>query len=204
MGHSLSYQALPEDSRLFARLRTDRKTGTLFARLFNCGGGPYTWAELDDLDDILDGVAEDDSVFASREEVDRAMADLLADLEDARSAHPGLEDRRAYLEKTEEYIEKRLTRHLAQRGRKEAAALVQAFLFGAATLTPPGVRGPLGGGLSVIPSAMVRKAASVLGEMTAESLCAEEDEEDWLEDFQSWREMYLAAAAHREAVIVGH
>jgi hypothetical protein len=203
MGHSLSFQALPEGSRLCARLQGDQKLGTLFAQLFNCGGGPYTWASLDDLGDILDGIAEQETVFASREDVDQATAELLADLEEAQALHPGLEARRAFLEKTQWDIEERLARELDRRSRSDAGEFVQALLFGAAPLTPPGVRGPLGDGLRVVRPATVAEAARALGEVTPESLFDEEGE-DWLcEDFRSWRGLYLAAAAHGEAVVVG-
>ncbi len=120
MGHSLSFQALPEESRLFARLQNDAKVGTLVAQLFNCGGGPYTWASLEDLDEALEGITEDmPQLFPSRAEAGRAMADLVAGLEEARAAHPGLEYRRAFLEKTQWDIQDRLTRELARRGRAD-------------------------------------------------------------------------------------
>jgi hypothetical protein len=203
MGHSVSYQSLPEESRLFARLQGDPKVGTLVAQLFNCGGGAYTWAGLDDLDGILDGVAEQGAPFASREEVDRTMAILTTDLEQARTLHPGLENRRAYLEKTQWDIEERLVAELERMGRAGAGEFVEALLFGAALLTPPEVQGPLGRGLGVVRSPEVAEAARVLREIAPSSLF-DEDGEDWLyEDFRTWRELYLAAAAHGEAVVVG-
>jgi hypothetical protein len=39
MGHPLILQALPVESRIYARLVGDRQVGTLFAQLFNHGGG---------------------------------------------------------------------------------------------------------------------------------------------------------------------
>jgi hypothetical protein len=204
MGHSVSFQALPEESRLFTRLQHDPKVGTLVATLFNCGGGAYTWASLDDLDEILDGITEDvPELFPSRAEADRAMADLVADLEEARAAHPGLERRRTFLEASESDIEERLTRDLGRKGFPSPDQFVQAILFGAEMLTPPGVQGPLGAGLGVVRRAGVAEAARVLREVRPESLFRRE-EEDWLYcDFRAWRKMYLAAADQAEAVVVG-
>jgi hypothetical protein len=204
MGHSLSYQALPESSRLFAQLQNDPKVGTLVVQLFNCGGGAYTWASLDDLDAILEGVAEDNpQLFAARVDVDRVMANLVAALEEARAAHPGLEHRRAFLEKTQWDIEKRLTRKLKRRNRPGPHGLVQAILFGEELLTPPGVEGPLGDGLRVVRPARVAEAARVLREVAPGALFDKEREDSLYDDFQSWREMYLAAAEQGEAVLVG-
>src|SRR5262245_28332863 len=114
MGHPLILQALPPGSRLYARLARDEKVGFLFAQLFSCGGGPYTWSGLPDLDEILGDLAAGEP-FASRADVDRAMADLLAGLEEARAEHPGLEHRKVYLDKTQSDIEERLVAELRRR-----------------------------------------------------------------------------------------
>jgi hypothetical protein len=203
MGHSVSYQALPEASRVFVRLQNDPKFGTLVAQLFNHGGGAYTWAALEDLDEILQGISEDfPHLFASRAEVDRIMADLVWVLEEARTAHPGLEDRRSFLENTQWDIEERLIEKLRRRKRADPDELAQAILFGAELLTPVGVQGPLGYGLRVVRRAGVVEAAQVLREVSPGSLY--DDEEDWLfQDFKSWRKMYLAAADKGEVVVVG-
>jgi hypothetical protein len=202
MGHPLILQALSPGRRLFARLASDEKVGTLFAQLFNCGGGPYTWPGLPDLDEILSDFAGT-GPFASRADVDRAMADLLADLEEARAEHPGLESRRAYLDKTQWDIKERLAAELRRRGRGDADGLVEAMLFGAGRLTPPGVEGPMGDGLRVVPAADVQEAARVLGAVAPEALF-DPSREDWLcADYRAFRELYLAAAEWGEAVIVG-
>jgi hypothetical protein len=95
MGHSLSFQALPEKSRLFVGLKKDAKLGTLVAPLFHCGGGAFTWSSLEDLDEILEGVAAGaPELFGSRTEVEKVMEELVRRLEETRAAHPGIEDRR--------------------------------------------------------------------------------------------------------------
>jgi hypothetical protein len=204
MGHSLSFQALPEESRLFARLETEPKLATLATQFFNCGGGPYTWSSLEDLEEILEGVTEDmPALFASRAEVERVFAELVREFEEARAAHPGLEERRAFLEKTQWDISERLTRRLRAGRETDQDEFVQAVLFGAELLTPPGVRGPLGDGLRVVRRANVAEAARVLRAVAPGSLF-DKDDEDWLyADFQSWRDMYLAAAKNGEVVVVG-
>lgn len=204
MGHSLSFQALPEESRLFARLHREPKIGTLVAQLFNCGGGAYTWASLEDLDEILQGLTEDmPGLFTSRAEVDQTMADLIVELEEVRAEHPGLERRRAYLEKTQWDIEEQLTRKLDRGDLTEPDPLIQAILFGEQMLTPAGVRGPLGDGLRWVGRTSVALAAGMLRKIAPGSLF-DKEAEDWLyDDYRSWRRMYLAAADHREAVIVG-
>jgi hypothetical protein len=204
MGHSLSYQALPEESRLFARLRKDPQVGTLVAQLFNCGGGPYTWAALEDLDEALEWLTEHKPrLFASRAEADQAMTELVAELEEARATHAGIERRRAFLDKTQWDIEERLTQELGRRGQAAPDQFVQAILFGAELLTPAGVEGPPGDGLRVVRRAGVAEAARVLREVAPGSLFDQEEDDGLFDDYRSWREMYLAAAGQGEAVVVG-
>jgi hypothetical protein len=210
MGHSLIYQALPGGCRLFARLQTDVQVGTLFAQLFNHGGGPYSWAEiLDDLEEVLEGIAEDAAVFSSRAEVDRAMTDLLTALKEARAANPGLEMRPAYLEKSQWDIQERLGAVLQERGRgdpnrADPAPLVDALVFGAEELTPPGVAGSLGGPVCVVPPALVAEGARLLRCLDAEALFGADEENDGLvQDYRGWRAMILAAAECGEAIVVG-
>jgi hypothetical protein len=203
MGHPLILQALPEESRLYARLRDDRRVATLFAQLFNAGGGPYSWATLSDLDEHLDGIAKHVEAFASRADVDRAMADLLTGLEQARAAHPGLEGRRVFLDKTQWDIEERLNEELRRRGHSEMEPFVSAILFGAATLTPPGVEGPMGDGLRLVPPATVREAARILDPISPESLFDPETKDYLCEDYRDFRGLYLTAAEQGEAIVVG-
>jgi hypothetical protein len=202
MGHPLILQALPPGGRLYARLAGDPQVGTLFAQLFNHGGGLYSWAGLPDLDEILGYVAELE-VFASRAEVDRAMAAQLAALEETRAEHPGLEGRRVYLDKTQWDIEDRLARELRRRGRGDPDGFVQAILYGAGRLTPPDVEGPLGDGLRVVPAADVQEAARVLDAVPPKVLFELPKEDRLGEDYGNLRELYRAAAERNEAVIVG-
>ncbi len=202
MGHPLILQALPADSGVYALLGSDPGVGTVFARLFNAGGGPYSWAGMADLHGHLGDIAADGSVFASRSEADRALAELLAGLAEARAGHPGLEGRRAFLGKTQWDIKERLAWELHRRGRADADEFARAVVFGAGPLTPAGVTGPLGDGLRVVPPGMVREAARVLRDVPWEGLFDPEDEGAG-EDYRALRALYAAAADYGEAVVVG-
>ena len=77
MSVTLLYKAIPEQTALFQRLRSDRKISILFTKLFRYGGGPF---HVDDLEpeerqDILDGIAENEA-FRSRAEVDALLIRL--------------------------------------------------------------------------------------------------------------------------------
>jgi hypothetical protein len=131
------------------------------------------------------------------------MKDLVASLAEARAKHPGLEQRQLYLDKTQWDIEERLAGELRSRNRKDAGEFTRTVLFGAEPLTPPGVVGPTGDRLRVVPPGIVKEAAAVLLSIDPAKLF-ESASEDWLyEDFKDLQTLYSAAAEHGEAIVVG-
>src|SRR5205814_1408597 len=94
MGIPLILQAIPDPSHLLTRLRTDKQLGTLFADLYSMGGGPFTWAEMDDLDETLQDLVGR-GVFGSPDDAKKAFTDLIGEWDSARVSHPGLGERRA-------------------------------------------------------------------------------------------------------------
>jgi hypothetical protein len=185
-------------------LKTDRRIAGLFAQCFNCGGGPFAWGAIrHELKEVAAGIAERHPGFGTRAELEQSLDALLAALEEARAGYPGIERRGVYLDKTQWDIQERLTLELTNRGREGAAELVGQLVFGCAALTSPGVETPVGDAVRVVPVEVVKQGAAVLREITSESLF-DPDSEDFLEeDYRHWRDMYLAAAEHREAILVG-
>src|SRR5689334_20862517 len=99
------YQAIPERSRLLERLRCERALCTLYTGLIVYGPGPFHFEHLDPEErrDILDGFVGREP-FRSREEVDRCVSDMKAELCGAVAERPGLDRRAAYIEKLHDEI----------------------------------------------------------------------------------------------------
>jgi hypothetical protein len=107
-----------------------------------------------------------------------------------------LPDRRAFLEGSQEDIEERLTRKLGRRIRPRHPVRSRVA-------HPAQGAGAARDGLRLVRRAGVAEAARVLREIAPAALF-DQGKEDWLyDDFPSWRDLYLAAAEHGEAVIVG-
>ena len=206
MGHPIVLQAVPADSRLYRLLESDPVVGTIVAQLFNAGGGPYTWAGLDDIDDFLVGMTGSPPTFPDSAAVGRAWGELQRALAEARAAHPCLEQRQAYLDKTQWDIDQRVARELRRWGRADAEQFARAIVFGAEPLTPPGVEGPMGDGLRVVPPALVGEAAGALAGLDPDRLFdagCEENPDRVAADFRAFAALYSAAAGYGEAVAVG-
>ena len=213
MGVSAYYQAIPEESRLFHRVQTEKQLGCLFDCLFPYSYGIFyvlIWQYEDDgsLDEILDGVAESEEIFVSRSEVDRCFKELCAELEQANRLYPGLEDRGIYLEKIHSVFAEKLVSELKSRQLKSLLPYVEKLLYGD---RPFGFE-PQDTDLYILPSSIVREGVQIFREVEAEVLfnaaltqlnevIAPKDADE-LERFQWWRDFYLEAAEKGEAVVI--
>jgi hypothetical protein len=206
MGVSAYYQAIPEESRLFQRVRTDRQFSYLFDSLFPYSYGIFyvsIWQREDDgsLDEILEGVAEYKEIFNSRSEVDRCFKELCAELEQANKLYPGLEDRGIYLEKIQSVFEERLVRELKSRQLDRLLPYVEKLLYGD---RPFGFE-PQDTDLYIVSSSIVREGVQILRQVEPEALfnaAIAPKEENALERFEWWRDFYLEAADKGEAVLI--
>lgn len=199
MGYCPFYQALPDESDLARLLRTDRQSLALMTALFPNGSRPFDLWEVGEgeIGDTLDWLSEEDDVFASREEAERTLDHLRAEMERATSRHPGLVDRMAYLEKTQDDIEERLV----QRFGEESRPFWRDVIGGERPFAPEMVGEGLGQ-LWIVTPATVVEAARLLREIEPVSLFGDEDEDYILEDFRDWRALFLEAAERGEAVLV--
>jgi hypothetical protein len=200
MGIPLTLQAVPDPSRLLTRLRTDRKLGTLFADFYSMGGGPGTWAELDDADESLEYLVEQ-GVFASRDEAKKTFAELLAEWEAAHRAQRGLYQIRVFLETTAHDLEERMTQPLRADGECPSAEMIGDLFHGEGSLQSwsDGEFYPLG----FVSAARVKSIADVLRGLNDASLF-DEDEQDWLgNDYRELKKLCFESADRGEALIVG-
>ena len=199
MGLTLIYQALSDRSSLFIRLQQDERIAFLYAYLFNHGGGPFSWALIrDDLEEVLAGIAEDGNGFASRAEVDRVFEDLLGELDELRSNHPGAERRAAFLEKVHDEIRDSLAGTIEGKARCDGPGLVNRLLYGERRIFPHPDHP-----LDLVPYTTVELGSQILRSIEPQVLFPRPEQDYLREDYGCWRDMYLAAFAHREVVVVG-
>ncbi|MDV2991726.1 MAG: hypothetical protein N4J56_001380 [Chroococcidiopsis sp. SAG 2025] len=214
MGVSAYYQAIPEESRLFHRVQTEKQFSYLFDLLFPYSYGIFyilMWQHEDDgsLDEILDGVAESKEIFNSRSEVDLCFNQLCAELEQASRLYPGLEDRGIYLENIQSVFEERLVRELKSRQLDRLLPYVEKLLGGD---RPFGLEPQNGLDLYIVPSSIVKEGVRIFREVEPETLfnpalaqlneVIAPKEENALERFEWWRGFYLEAADKGEAVLI--
>ena len=115
--------------------------------------------------------------------------------------HPGLRERKAFLDKTQYELEDRITQRLQAIGEMSSAALISELFHGEGRLWSwshddydP---------LRLISSARVKAVADLLGRLDGGSLF-DEEEQEWLgEDYRELSRLCLEAAERGEAVIVG-
>jgi hypothetical protein len=198
MGYCPFYQALPEASDLCRILESDLKARTLLMWLFNYGSRPFDMRELEEneLTSILDDAAEEDEVFDSRGDVDITFVKLRDEIERADSAHPGLIDRTAFLNKSQDEIGERLTARLEEAGISDAKRLVRSLLFGEypfAARTDP---------LQIVSPETVKRGMLTLREIEPDMLFGGPDEDYIAEDYRQWRELYVQAGERGEAVLM--
>ena len=198
------YQALPEQSRLFQRLRTDRALHTLYADLTLLGGGPLHLSDLDpsEIDETLDYLTEDRAAFKSRAEAERTLSELRQELKQACTSFPGIEDRAAYFEQVHRELETLLPRELSRVGYDLAEPLVQVLLYGD-DLLAPALGDYRNSPLRLNAAPVVQEGARALFALKPEVLDrAIEDVDFPAEDYERRRSVYQEAARRGEVVIV--
>jgi hypothetical protein len=198
MGYSPYYQAIPEGSRLFSRLRANRRLATLMDQFFPSASRPLDLYEAgeDEVVEVLEAVVEmEGGLFASPADAGQALAELREEIARAEVQHPGLIARTAFLNKSQDDIEVRLVKRLTKRGRADAAAFVDALLFGAEDFAE-------GFQARLVPSELVAEAAAALRDVEPELLFGAAEEDYHREDYRAWRRLYLEAGARGEAVLV--
>lgn len=204
MGVSMLYQALPEQTTLFECLRSDRNISTLFTRLFPYGNGIFHISQLDkdELNEILDWIASQQP-FSSRLVVQRVMNELCASLEQTKASHSGVAEQTAYLEKSQNRIQERLSQELKRIELDIARELMEKLLYGSEVLAPEFFESH-DDQLYLVPPNVVKEGAKVLREIDPRSLFGGEGERERYDckDFEQWKAFYLEAAEREEAVLV--
>ncbi|MEH2353509.1 hypothetical protein [Nostoc sp.] len=200
MGVSVLYSAIPPGSTLYARLQSQKALSILVVSLFPYGCGIFRFFEIDpeEINEIFEDVIEThQETFGSELEADRVIAQLRSELRLTRQAYPGIEDRRASLEKTSVEIEKRLSQELSRRKFANADEIVEKLMFGDRILAPMlSTEESLG----LISRELVSEGASIFRQIDPETLFARD--ESCFEDFEGWRDLYLSAAEKNEEILV--
>ncbi|MEH2019085.1 hypothetical protein [Nostoc sp.] len=206
MGVSVLYSAIPPDSLLYARLQSQKALSILVVSPFPYGCGIFRFFEIEpeEINEILEDVIEThQETFGSELEADRVIAQFRSELRLTRQAYPGIEDRRASLEKSSVEIEKRLSQELSRRKFANAHKIVEKLMFGDQTLAPTLLSADESFGL--ISRELVSEGAGILRQIDPETLFArDEGRERWyLDHFERWRDLYLSAAEKNEEILVG-
>jgi hypothetical protein len=109
--------------------------------------------------------------------------------------------RTAFVEKVHDDIENCLSERLQRNGQTNPRELIQKLLFGESAINPRA--GYPHDGLYLINSSMVETGALILSEIDYDSLDLHQARwSDFREDFQAWKDLYVEAAAHGEAILV--
>jgi hypothetical protein len=201
MGVSVLYSAIPPSSTLYARLQREKALSILVVYLFPYGCGIFRFFEIDpeEINEILEDVIEThQETFGSELEADWVIAELRSELRLTRQAYPGIEDRRASLEKTSVEIEKRLSQELSRRKFANADEIVEKLMFGDRTLAPTLLS--IEESLGLISRELVSEGASIFRQIDPETLFT--TNESCFEDFERWRNLYLSAAEKNEEILV--
>ena len=199
-------QALSETSALFKRMQTDARIYALYVALLPLGNGPFHPSEFDpdELADTLDHLEQTEpALFTTSQAVTQTLDELKREIREACKRYPGVELRACFLDKTYEEIYERLSGRLTV-DQEESLPSVLPLLFSGdpQSITPIGMD-ESNGRLGVVSAALVHQAASVLQGLPPEELF-DPEAEDWLvEDYGSWRTVYLEAAMRDEAIVIG-
>ncbi len=194
MGVYRHYQAMPEDSQLARRLRTERPLCVLYTELIHRPAGPYDTARLQsaEREEHLTEIAGN-PLFGSRAVVDRVYADLQAELARAANEFPGLPDRATYFKLQD--FDQQLAQVLAGIGRADADALVKTLVWGAGPFVPEGF-GTSNVQLCIVSPSRVAEAAGLLQSIDPELF------DGWEEEWEAFRGVYVEAAARSEAIVI--
>jgi hypothetical protein len=163
-------------------------------------GGVWWWAGQPaklrgELAEVLDDLAGW-PLIESRAVLDRAVRALSSELVEAHTRYPGLDGRRAFLDKTQYDAVNWLTGELGRLEHPDPAGLATAVVFGVDHLAPRGMSPAPGMGLRVTPPESVRQAVGWL-------VRADLGSGWWADDLAGLRHLYLTAAVRAEAVLVG-
>lgn len=201
MSYYTYYQAVPEGSRLLARLRGERPFCVLYTGLIPYGPGPFhlKWLDPDELDDILNDFPGA-GTFGTRDDVDRCLDDLVAELAEAVRLAPGLGDRAAYIEKHHAEIEGPLALALSRLGPGGDAFLLAELLYGGDPLAPAFFAPADRRQLRFVPAADVAAGVGMLD--AVESLEGEGVDDYACEQYRDWKSFLASTAARGEAVLV--
>jgi len=206
MGVSVLYSAIPPSSTLYARLQGDKALSILVFSLFPHGCGIFRFFEIypEEIDEILEYFIEThQEIFGSELEADRVIAQLRSELRLTRQAYPGIEDRRASLEKSSAEIKESLSQELSRRNVANADEIVEKLMFGDQTLAPTLLSAEES--LGLISRELVSEGAGILQQIDPETLFTrDEGQEGWyLDHFKQWRDLYLSADENNEEILVG-
>jgi hypothetical protein len=209
MGVSVMYSAIPPSSILYKRLQQEKAFSILVSDLFIYGNGIFRFFEdpLGEVKDILEGViAAHPDVFGSPDQANQIIADFRAELSRTRQSYPGIEDRRAMIEKSVDAIETCLIQQVTEQRMQNAEEMVEKLLFGNQSLAPHLLTSedePLG----LISRDLVREGAKLLRLVNPDTLYTGDPrwngDEWWLDHLKDWRELYLVADELNEEILVG-
>ncbi len=209
MSVSIHFLALPPASTLFRRLEQDKAFVTLMAGLFAYGSGVFFFFDeiaAGERERILERLVEDRRTrLGGEQEARHSIEEFRQELERTRLTYPGVEHRRCSLEYNCFLIEKRLSEALKPAG-SGAEKFVRNLIYGdrvlgkSASNDIESIMQDRGNTVGLISPPLVREGAQVLCGPGAEKLFGSV----WqLENFQDWRQLYQAAAAEGEALLVG-
>lgn len=134
---------------------------------------------------------------------------FFAELAHARANFPGVEQRTAMLEKCDDRIKNRLTKALTE-DYINPARMVYKIMMGDRILyldssDEDQSNDFFGDTIGLISPSIVQEGAAILEQIELQDLFPRgENLDDWDRDnYRKWRQTYLAAAEHQEALLVG-
>jgi hypothetical protein len=209
MGFSVRYQAVPERSRFYARLREDRAFPLLLMALFPHGAGVFDFlaSEPEAAATILEGAAARlPGTFGPVAEARRRVAEFRAEAERTRRQFPGIETLIAALGESSPQVEGRLEAAVLRDPRR-AAGWGRKLVYGDRRLTPGRLQpAPYHLGdhsLRAVSLPLVRRGAQILLPLPPSTLFAGEGWEGQCRDeYRRWRRLYLAAAERSDVLLV--
>jgi len=151
----------------------------------------------EDLQELID---EHPDVFGPEHEARRRVDDFRLALEQIREAHPGIEGRNCLLENAWHSIQEGLVRELVGARGTGTSRYVSSLMFGDERIGRD-LALPEGDRMGLVTPALVREGAHLLLGIDAPALFAE-DGAGCIENFSGWRQLYQAAAARDEALLV--
>lgn len=193
MGVYLHYQAMPEESCLFRRLRSELPLCVMYCEVVHHPAGPFDPDRLshDEFDEFVETIARN-PVFGSVWVAQQGYDDLRGELERAESEHPGLRQRAAYFKLSD--FDARLAAGLADAGH-DPERLAEPSVFGTEQFAPDGFSGR-NVTLQYAPPPFVAAAADAFRGVSAKWFS------DWEVEWTAFRQVYTEAALRREGIVI--